>query len=179
MCPKTGHVLNAVPAYRPENNELVLNELERVALRYPRANCFVYDRAVGILKDLGKRKKDLWGIRTYATDNFHGARHKAGFPTNPRTRPELIRLIEGLNTGVAELTLTWFRCYARRMGELRQAARRLLVPMYAEFRTAPISDGETSRLDAYPRRVKIMAQTPYDCDEAIGDAPPKRRRTGK
>ena len=102
-------MLNAIPTYRPGSNDLFLTDLEGATRKYPYANCFVYDRACKILKDVAKRKKSLWDVRTYSTDKFHGARHKDGFLANPYARPEIMRRIEGLNTSVEDQAFSLFR----------------------------------------------------------------------
>ena len=153
-------MLNAVATYRPENNDLVLNEMERVVRRYPYVNCFVYDRACKILKDVAKRKKALWKIRTYSTDKFHGSRHKENCKANPFARAELMRRIQGLNTSVAEQTFSRFRGYARITNELKQPRHRFLVPLYAKSHNATISSGDTSHLNPYSHQKRKIAQTP-------------------
>ena len=163
--------------YRPGNNDLALNELERVARRYPYVNCFVYDRACKILKDVATRKKALWEIRTYSADKFHGSRHKGNCKANPHARPELMRRIAGLNTSVAEKTFSWFRGYARSTNELKQPRRKFLVPLYAKFRNATIASGNTSHLNPYSHQKRKLAQTPYERNDAPGDAKAKRRKT--
>ena len=177
LCPKTGSLVNAIPMYRPGNNDMALNELERAARRYPYANCFIYDRACKIRKDVSKRKKALWGIRTCSTDKFQGFRHKADCDANPYAWPALMRRISGLNTSVAAQTSPWFRRYARGTNELIQARRRFLVPLYAKFRNALLASGETSHLNPYSHHGNRMAQTPHECDDVPDGAPPKRRKT--
>ena len=90
LCPKTGRIPQTAPMCRPGNNDFVLDELGKAVDRYQRANCFIYDRACKIQKSVLQRKKKLWKIRTYATDKFHGARHKQNCAANPFTRPRLM-----------------------------------------------------------------------------------------
>ena len=87
---KKGRIPQTAPTYRPENNDFALDELEKVVERYPHVNCFIYDRTCKIQKSVLQRKKKLWKIRTYATDKFHGARHKQNCAANPFTRPRLM-----------------------------------------------------------------------------------------
>ena len=179
LCPKKGRALNAIPMYRPGNNDLVLTDLARATRRYPCANCFVYDRACRIAKDVSKRTQALWGIRTYATDKCRGSIHKDGRLANPYARPELMRRTGGINTSVGEKTFSRHRCCAGRMNEPRQAMRWFLVPTYAAFRNALIASGETSHLGPYSQQVKRLAQKPYERDEALGEAPPNKSKTGE
>ena len=44
--------------YRPENNDFVLGELEKVLVRYPHVNCFIYDRGCKINNSVLQRKKN-------------------------------------------------------------------------------------------------------------------------
>ena len=115
--------------YRPGNNAIVLNEMDRVVGRYPYVSCFIYDRACRILGDVAARRKALWKIRTYTTDKFHGARHRRNCRAKPFSSPPLTKRIEGLNTIIADQTFSRFRGYAWSMIELRQARRKFLVPL--------------------------------------------------
>ena len=175
--PKTGRVVNAIPMYRPGNNEMAINELERATRGYPYVNCFVCDRACKILKDVAKRKKALCEIRTYSTDKFHGSRHETDCEENPYAKPALMRRVAGLNKSVAGQTFSWPRGYARSMGELRQQRRMFPLLLYAKFRNALLASGETSHMGPYSHQGKRKAQTPYERDDVPGEAPPKRRET--
>ena len=44
-------------AYRPGNNDFVLDELEKALSRYPHVNCFIYDSACKIKKSILQREK--------------------------------------------------------------------------------------------------------------------------
>ena len=163
ICHKTGRILHAVPMFHPENNALVLDELENVVERYPFANCFSYDRAWKILLDVQKRKAAPWKIRTYATDKFHGWRRKKSFLANPFSSAKLMRRIEGLNTSVAEQTFSWFRGYARSTNEMKPQRRQFLAPLYAKIHNALLERGATSRLNPYSCQ-RAKRKTPYECD---------------
>ena len=164
ICPKTGRILHAVPMFHPENNALVLDELENVVGRYPFANCFIYDRACKILLDVQKRKAALWEVKTYTTDKFHGWRHKESCLANPFSSAKLMKRIEGLNTSVAEQTFSWFRGYARSTNEMKPQRHQFLVPLYAKIHNALLERGATSHLNPYSCQ-RAKRKTPYECDD--------------
>ena len=166
LCPKTGRILQTSPMYRPENNDFVLDELEKVVDRYPHVNCFIYDRACKIQKSVLQRKKRLWKIRTYTTDKFHGPRHKKNCAANPHTKPRLMARIENLNTSIAEQTFSWFRGYARSMNELRPTRHQFLVLLYAKMHNELMAKGEMSHLNPYSHQnMSKKRPVPYGCDD--------------
>ena len=173
ICPKSSMILLAVAMYGPENNAIVLDGLERVTKRYPYANCFIYDRACKILKDVKDRRRRLWKIKTYATDKFHGLGHKASCPVNPYSLPALMRRLRGINTVIAEQTFSWFRGYARSMNELKPERHQFLAHCYAKEHNELMANGDTSHLNPHPHRGNRRS-TPYECED--GHRAKRRRK---
>ena len=170
--PRASRILHDVAMYGPENNEVVIDGLGKVVGRYPFANCFIYDMACKILKDMKARRSHLWKIKTYATDKFHGSGHKANCLASPYDIPALMKRLRWVNAVIAEQTFSWFRGYARSMNELKPARRQFIVPLYAEMHNELSGKGDTSHLNPYPHG-GARRSTPYDCDELGGE---KRRR---
>ena len=162
--PMSASILHAAPMYRPRNNAVVLDDLDRVLGRYPFVNCFIYDRACGILEDVASRRKALWKIRNYTTEKFHAARHRLACRTDPPSNPPLTRRLETLNASTADQTLSRFRGYTRSMNELRQARRKCLGPLYAKEHKELLSDGDAAHLNQYSHQGRSRDSAPYECD---------------
>ena len=103
----------------------------------------------------------IWGLKKYAKDKFHGSGHKASCPAKPYAILALLKRLSGINTVVSEQTFSWFRGYARRMDELKPARRQFLVPIYAKMHNDLLEKGDTSHMGPHPRR-GARRSSPYD-----------------
>ena len=176
LCPKSGRALHAAPMYRPENNAFGLDELEKVLATYPFVDCFIYDRAFKVSKDVAARKKKLAKIRTYTTDKFHGPRHKTNCAANPFVHSRLMRRIRNLNTSIAEQTFSWFRWYARSLNELKPLRHQFIVLLYAKMHSELISKGDTTHLNPYSHQnFSKKRPIPYECDD-VKKGPNRRKK---
>ena len=177
LCPKSGRVLQAAPMYHPENNAFVLDELEKVLATYPFVDCFIYDRACKVKKDVVARKKKLSKIRTYTTDKFHGSRHKPDCEANPYAHSRLMHRIRNLNTSIAEQTFSWFRGYARSLNELKPMRHQFVVLLYARMHNDLISKGDTTHLNPYSHcNLSKKRPTPYECNDSEEEHKRKKKR---
>ena len=159
----------------PRLGFLGVDELEKVLVTYPFVDCFIYDRACKVKKDVVARKKKLSKIRTYTTDKFHGCRHRPDCVANPFVHSRLMHHIRNLHTSIDEQTPSWFRGYAGSMNELKPLRRQFIVLLYARMHNELISEGDTTHLNPYSHQnVSKKRPTPYECDDIKKE--PKRRK---
>lgn len=152
-------------------NAIAIDGLERVVSMCPYLNCFIYDRPRRLKGDVAVRRKNLWKFPEYATDKFHGSRHKPKFIASPRANPALPKRIGSLNTSIAEKTFPWSLGYARCMNELHPARRKFAVLLYAQMHNDLLEQGQSGRLNPYSHDGQRAFPTADDCD--VG-APIKR-----
>ena len=107
LCPKTGRIMYTVSMYRPGNNAIALDGVEKVVAKYPYLNFSIYDRVCKLKDEVAVRKRNVRNVATYATDKFHGSRHRPKCIANPNNAPSFAKSIGSINTRIADHAFSW------------------------------------------------------------------------
>jgi hypothetical protein len=160
--PRTGRILNVTQQIQPENNNNVVGALEMVAERYKGVSCFIYDKNCG-LHQFARTRPNLHKVKYYIIDKCHGSKHVKTCSCAPQNHRSLARRVRGLNTSVAEQTLSWFRTYARHLNEMRAVRNKFLVLYYTKRHNEFHGKGESEYLNPRNHLSFKRYQKSYTC----------------
>ncbi|CAK9079546.1 Uncharacterized protein SCF082_LOCUS38048 [Durusdinium trenchii] len=146
--PRSGRILNIAVMHEPEQNEDPIHMLQSMLWLYPKADCFVYDRACS-LKPSAEVTPGLKQIQYYIVDKFHAYRHGT----------------QCVNTNLAEQVFAWFKNYAPVINEMRENRHRFLLLWLAKRHNDALLHGSASYLRSIPNSKSKTTSKSYNCSK--------------
>lgn len=162
--PQSGRILAAKEQTRPENNQDVAELLAGAVARYPKLNCFIYDRACSFCVKAGQAR-GLKQIKTWAVDRFHAKSHGTSCRCSPLVHRKIDKRLRGINTSVAEQTFAWLRGSARTFNEMRPLRHKFVLLAFARTHNAQMEAGDVAHLNRYVSHKSLSrrATRAYGC----------------
>ena len=182
--PKDSRVLGVLQQRCPENNQLKLELMTRIAPNFPMCDCLIHDRNCSF-ENAAKAEEELKGIKYFPIDRFHGMKHCPTCKNSPQNVPRLERRLKGVNTSVSEQVFSWFRNYARILNEMKPKIHEFLVLYFCKLHNAVVKADGTKHLNPYSACNKKKNSTSYPCTlkrpasapPAVSQRPASKQRT--
>jgi hypothetical protein len=146
--PTDGRVLGVQEQFEPENNQVVIDCLNRVLPGLPQCNCFIYDRVCRLAPEI-ERKELFEQVKYWVVDKFHAHGHSCTCRHSPLTVIRLKRRVSKVNTAISEQVFSWFRNYARTFNEMRKQRHHFLVLYFSKLHNALVDQNKTSYLNPH------------------------------